>query len=294
MTSSTLTKNHAEASPPEDEIEVVNVVDLQFDRYQRGLNQSHVNFLAEHWSSRECDPIKVSRREDGTLWVIDGQHRVRAAMKAHVKDLLAHVLEGLTYQEEADLFYRAQVGRLGMRPLDEWNASLEAEHPDTVQITLIVKRLGGRVNKSQNAHTGINAPKTLWKMYDAAGPDYVYETLNVIAKAWPKVPLGGAASEAPMMMGVFYMASLYDNQEWKPARLIKNLSKTTPQEIAARAAAYRGTGKKRDVSYYLAILDTYNKGLADRLKLSPRSADTRSVRAIMKKRKQKPYETVDR
>lgn len=281
-------------SPPEDEIEIVNVVDLQFDRYQRGLNLNHVNFLAEHWSSRECDPIKVSRRSDGSLWVIDGQHRVRAAMKAKVKDLLAHVIEGLTYQEEADLFYRAQVGRLGMRPLDEWNASLEAEHPDTVEITRIVESLGGRVNKSQNTEKGINAPKTLWKMYDAAGPDYVYETMRAIADAWPDAKLGGPASEAPMLMGVFYMVTVYDNHEWKHDRLVKRLSKTTPQEIAARATAYRGTGKKRDVSYYLAILDTYNKGLAEKLKLPARSADTRSVRAVMKKRKQKPYEKVQR
>ena len=82
--------------------------------YQRTVDEKAVRKLAENWNPRYLDPVTVSYR-DGKYNVIDGQHRIAAMRRmkesgklkfdADVK-VLCIVHTGLTYQEEAELFYR--------------------------------------------------------------------------------------------------------------------------------------------------------------------------------------------
>ena len=60
------------------------IADLQIDEsYQRsidtGPSQSLVKRIARDWDWGLCQPLNVAKREDGSLWVIDGQHRLAAA-----------------------------------------------------------------------------------------------------------------------------------------------------------------------------------------------------------------------
>jgi hypothetical protein len=53
------------------------------DAYQRsidtGPSRSLIQKIAKGWDWRMCLPLVVSKREDGSLWVLDGQHRLAAA-----------------------------------------------------------------------------------------------------------------------------------------------------------------------------------------------------------------------
>jgi hypothetical protein len=266
-----------------DQIAVVNVVDLQFAAYQRGINYQWVDDLARMFDEDRCDPIVVSKRKDGSLFVISGQHRTRAAIKAGVKELLARVLEGLTYEQEADYFFQDQKNRRGMRPTDAWNASLEAEHPNTVEINTIVHSLGGRVNRTPVPEKGINCPHQLWKIHDNAGSKTLYEVLNLLNESWPEFKLGGVITDARFLAGMTFFVVNHED-EFKRDRVPKALNRIQPQKIRENAQRYRDLGRKADEGYYLAIVDAYNKGLVEDNHLSYKKCDWRSIRAATRKR----------
>lgn len=266
----------------DEDIDVVSVVEIKFAPYQRGQNREQISQMASAWDFKKCDPITVSRRKDGTDYCIDGQHRVLSAMKAGEPELLARVLTGLTYEQEADLFYQAQKSRRAMRPTDAWNASLEAKHSNTVEINTIVDSLGGKVNKNPSNDHGINCPGQLWKIHEYAGPKVLYGLLDVIADAWPSYKLGGPASEARMLGGMMFFVFNHGD-EFKRERLVKNLGAAGPLRIRETGQRYRDLGRKLDEGFYLAILDIYNKGLRDESKLSPKKCDWRTVKAATKR-----------
>lgn len=264
------------------EIDVIDVVKVQFAKYQRGLSHKWVEELAAKFDEMKCDPIVLSKRKDGSLYCIEGQHRVKAAIKAGIPELFARVLTGLTYEQEADYFFQAQKSRRGMRPQDAWNASLEAGHTNTVEINTIVENLGGKVNRNPSGDNGINCPGELWKIHEYAGGQVLYESLKLVKDSWPQLRLGGAATTAPMLAGFSFFVTNHQG-EFKPERLVKNVGKVSPLEIAERGQRYKNLGRKRDEGFYLAILDIYNKGLREELKLGPKKCDWRTVKAGRKR-----------
>jgi hypothetical protein len=56
--------------------------------YQRSMetrdSQDLVRRIAQYWNWDLCQPLMVSRRLDGALYVIDGQHRLAAAVCAAI------------------------------------------------------------------------------------------------------------------------------------------------------------------------------------------------------------------
>ena len=64
---------------------VVALDELHIDEsYQRPL-QNHVKIIARDWNPTKCDPLKINFREDGNLYVWDGQHRLEAARLRGIK-----------------------------------------------------------------------------------------------------------------------------------------------------------------------------------------------------------------
>jgi hypothetical protein len=53
------------------------------ESYQRSLeaanSQTLIRRIAMHWDWGLCQPLFVARRADGSLYVVDGQHRLEAA-----------------------------------------------------------------------------------------------------------------------------------------------------------------------------------------------------------------------
>lgn len=271
---------------PYSEIEVVNVVDVKFAPYQRGISADWVNKLSAMFDEDKCDPIVLSRRKNGDLYCISGQHRVKAAMKAGVHELFARVLEGLTYEAEADYFYQDQKNRRAMRPQDAWNASLEAKHANTVEINSVVHSLGGRVNKTADNEIGINCPHMLWKIHEYAGQRTLFDLLDLINDSWPDYKLGGVVSQARMLAGFMFFVVNHE-KKFNKSRMIKNLAKVGPLKIREIGQRYRELGRTIDEGIYLALLDTYNKGLREESKIEPQKCDWRTVKADHKRRTMK-------
>ena len=82
----------------------VRIADLRKDlTYQRDETKN-LSDIIKNWNELACKAINVSRRDDGSLWVLDGWHRVRAASQHGYTDIFAEIHEGLTLRQEATLF----------------------------------------------------------------------------------------------------------------------------------------------------------------------------------------------
>ena len=71
---------------PESISRDVDPTTFKFDySYQRRANQRRVEQIANNFTPNMCQPLLLAKRADGNLYVVDGQHRAKAAAKAGVK-----------------------------------------------------------------------------------------------------------------------------------------------------------------------------------------------------------------
>src|SRR5215468_5920774 len=80
--------------------------DLKVDiNVQRAFDQKHAARMEAEWDTRFIGTLIVSRREDGSLYIIDGQHRVVVCLRKDPAAIMdCEVYEGLSIEEEALMF----------------------------------------------------------------------------------------------------------------------------------------------------------------------------------------------
>lgn len=79
----------------------IDVWRIGFHRDNRGVNQTwSFNLMNKVSTDQGFEAIWVSQREDGTMVVLDGQHRLVAFRLAGKKKILCKVFRGLTYEQE--------------------------------------------------------------------------------------------------------------------------------------------------------------------------------------------------
>jgi len=84
--------------------EIVGIEWINVDgAYQRDLRHDLVNKIAREYDIVKAGAILLSVREDGTLWCVDGQHRLAGAQQSGETEIFAHVVHNLTQAEEAEL-----------------------------------------------------------------------------------------------------------------------------------------------------------------------------------------------
>ncbi len=109
------------------------IPDLHIDEsYQRsidnGPSQALVRRIAVGWDWSLCQPLIVAKRDDGTLYVIDGQHRLAAArLRNDIWDLPCVVVASRSADEEAAAFVALNRERRALGRLDLFKAALAAD-----------------------------------------------------------------------------------------------------------------------------------------------------------------------
>ena len=103
---------------------------LQVDQsYQRTLDtdasRTLVRGIAQHWNWDLCQPLVVARRDGGTLYVIDGQHRLAAArLRGDIAQLPAVVVQYASAADEAASFVHLNQQRRPLTKIDLFKAAL--------------------------------------------------------------------------------------------------------------------------------------------------------------------------
>ncbi len=110
--------------------------------YQRQFNNNKACDIANAWSWIECGVLVVARR-GGEYWVVDGQHRLGAAIKrSDIQKLPCLVFDTDSVQQEAKAFLGINVIRRTVSATDKFRAKVVAEDPAAVLVRDMCEEYG--------------------------------------------------------------------------------------------------------------------------------------------------------
>lgn len=223
-------------------MELVRVADLRIDpRYHdpSRYSEKRAISMAANFNPEALGTITVSHRSDGSLIVVDGNHRVAACRIAGEEYIPAKVFYDLTLEEEAGLFRElSEAVRLTTYAL--FRARLVALDPVAVAIFKIceyhdVTIVGGAQAQSFPGRT--RAVGVLEKIYNAGLLD---QTLLTCREAWPEdiraldaIPLAGVSS---------FIWGYKTHPKFSTRRLIKKLSEESASALIRKAKDAAASG----------------------------------------------------
>lgn len=175
-------------------IEWIHLDRLSMDiSYQRSTDnhasQRLITSIAANFDWRLCLPLIVSRRPDGKLVVIDGQHRLLGGRLRKMDDLPCCVFTFDSVEEEAKMFVAMNRSRKAMNRLDDFHAALAAGDSEAHQVRQLVEEAGLTIAR--------NTASSSWKPGEIAftasiastlkkhGAEIVAAALTNIAEAFP-------------------------------------------------------------------------------------------------------------
>lgn len=226
--------------------------------YQReitaGPSQTLIRKIAMFWDWGLCQPLAVSRRPDGALTIVDGQHRASAAkMRGDVPHLPCVITSYANTGDEAAAFVALNQMRRPLNALDLFKAAVAAEDVEATAIVRALADSGLRIAKHSNY--------TAWRVGDIAniggiqrywrrcGEPTVRAALAAMAKAWPGEVLRYAGSVFPGFVAVALDETRLRTEPnaliAELAKLAGSLSQATWRKSAQMAAPDAG-GSPRD------------------------------------------------
>lgn len=166
------------------------LIDESYQRsLQLGQSQSLIRKIAQHWNWDLCQPLVVSRREDGGLFVIDGQHRLAAArLREDITQLPAVVLTYGSAADEAANFVHLNQQRRPLGKVELFRAAVASGETEAVAISDLITEAGLALAPHSNS--------TAWKpgqianlsgieeTYRRFGPDITGTALSVMRTAF--------------------------------------------------------------------------------------------------------------
>lgn len=144
-------------SPPTLEWRAVG--ELQIDpSYQRsietGPSQTLIRKIAMYWDWGLCQPLAVSRRPDGALTIVDGQHRASAAkLRSDIPHLPCVITSYANAGDEAAAFVALNQMRRPLSALDLFKAAVAAEDKEALLILDCLKAAGLSIAPHSNYTT---------------------------------------------------------------------------------------------------------------------------------------------
>jgi len=177
---------------PSFELKRVHIVALNVDYapphgtgYARPLSAGRLNRLRRDWDPFAVGSLVLSRRADGSIWIIDGNHRRVVAYEQGILQLPAVLFSDLERSREADLYTKLGTV-LGQTPLTRFQSKIVAGDPAALDIVRIVEAQGLRINitTSHYAHANIQAVARVEWIYARSGPEALDWVLGLLADAW--------------------------------------------------------------------------------------------------------------
>lgn len=212
----------------------VNLCDLNVDsRYQAPLSETRARAIAAAFRRESATAIVVSMRDDGTLWIIDGQTRAAAARKVALKTILAWVYTGLSLEEEAALYADANTVRKTPSSKSVFRARLLACEEPYVSINKLVEEAGLSLSltntKSSRSIACVGTIVQIWKSGKA---EVLSRVLTIACAAWPETDRAFDAYILAGLASLLKMVGAGRSDVW----LAERLSLMAPELICRKAA----------------------------------------------------------
>lgn len=231
------------------------------DRYQRELTD-RLGKMIQKFDERRLTPLSVSKRSDDRYAVILGQHRYEMLVALGWKAAPCFVHEGLTPQEESELFDSEKSDRKELTQLDVWKSELFRAEEPTATIDRIVREEGFYVadGRSDNKIRSVGA---LRRIYRRDGETGLRNTLRLVRR-WDGFTRG---RDGHLIEGIALFLASVDKATFDTTRMEQVVSREDPQVISTRAASRQrtmGGTSQRPICVREELLMLYNKGLRNR------------------------------
>jgi hypothetical protein len=183
------------------------VHELQIDStYQRTIetdrSRTLINRIAQAWDWNLCQPLAVAKRGDGSLMVVDGQHRLAAArLRNDIWDLPCVVTAYDGAGEEAAAFVALNQQRRPLSKLELFKASLVAGDEEARAVMRLIE--GAGLSLAQHTNWVAWRPGALANIsgiracYRGNGPEVTAAALAAIAGGFPSAVLRFAGTIFP-------------------------------------------------------------------------------------------------
>lgn len=204
--------------------------------------------------------VSVSKRDDGSYALMDGQGRRHMAQRAGEQNMLALVYDGMTYEEEAEMFLAANAMRVDTTPVDEYVAAVEADEPTSNEISGILHKHGLRVAYGSGAND-VQAVRAMVNILQSPymGPSVLDAVLSLAMSAWGGTPHQQKGFSSNLMQGLAQFHVRYVGQ-YTRKDLITRLSGTTPARISADAELiHQAQEGHKYTAAGIAVWRLYNK-----------------------------------
>ena len=226
--------------------------------YQRPVLDRVVDKLVREWDPRLLTPLLVSYR-DGRYNLVDGQHRVCAMRKKNGgKDVtaLCRVYHGLTYEQEAELYYKLDRAKGHLRLAHATKALVESgADAEIIEIKRLLEDAGfvWALDKPTGEAFEVEATRAVINAYRLLGGAAFSRMLLLTAKTWRGAP---SSVKASFLSGMALFLKTYET-ELDDDVFIKRLSAVDPEEILRRGKADFSTNKAA-LRFARVILGKYN------------------------------------
>jgi hypothetical protein len=252
-------------------------------RFQRPIQQSRVERYTKQFDGSLVGLLTVSLRANGKYVILDGQHRWMVLVEREYTEALCEVLTGLTFEQEASIFYGRNIGRTRLKPGDYFRARLAANDPVAKAINEMVTKAGYHIElqpqihwHSSSGHSDPLAIVSITAIERIFNNGTLPATLDTVKAAWPKQP--SFFMKAELLLGVAAFLRLYP--ETHEDRLVAMLSKFSPHVILANANRGAATGGRGTIWQHVVedIRAIYNRH-AQSGRLPPRDVSYYALRA---------------
>lgn len=243
-------------------------VELSVDTaYQRSIDtpasRRLIGGIAASWRWDLCLPLLVSRRPDGSHYVVDGQHRLAAALLRKDIPVLPCFIRDLDgAASEAALFIHANRARKTMSALDDYHAAVAAGDETLCKIDEMVRHAGLSIARHNSAKAWSPGEMTcvagIRRHLRQRGEEAVRSSLKTMGQAFgdevianPGAIFGGlvmiyanppaqlALSSFPTMLGT------RSSQEWCERAGVDACRSGPSRDAAMRDIFLAGAGIKR-------------------------------------------------
>jgi len=256
----------------ETTIEEVPVKDLEIDpRIQRALDRNKILGIDKQFVKSALNVIAVSRRANGQIVVLDGQHRMEVVKKRpDIDTMVCKVYIGATLEQEAALFLTLN-NTTKPTAIAKYKVQGTAGDEVVAGINEILAKYGYKVDTNVTSGS-VGAVRALERIYRDSvrrgwEPNLLQLTLMVLNRAWGQsydavkgIVLEGMAAlldEYPTTLDIDKLIQKmrdYDDPKVAPKRLV-----TEAQSVA------KVDGMRPAMAVSRVLVGIYNKGPGKKL-----------------------------
>lgn len=223
--------------------------------YQSPVKDAQVKKIVKDFDPQKLHTIVVNRRNDMNFYIIDGQHRVEALKELGIPLIEATVHEGLTIQQEADMYFGIN-DRPTKSPISKGKAKLTSGDKFANHLDMIVNTTGMRIDYENAGLKGtISAYGTLERILKKYGSDILVKTLNLIQTVYgdDRTYYQGYVMEGFAKLLYTFEDSLKMNE------LIKRLKQKGFNDLLADINQIRPNFSSKKECLPVVVADIYNK-----------------------------------